>query len=82
MEQIKNRFILDLVSNGVKLDLKKLPFRNSKLVHLLSKNEHEIESSDFKILIKNKVIIRSIQGENKFLYFSYSLEITKMVIKE
>ena len=63
----KDRFILNLVSNGIKLDLTELPFENINSFHPLSEKKTEIVSNKIIKLLQNKAIVCSIPEENEFL---------------
>lgn len=63
----KYRFILDLVSKGLSLDLKELLFENINSFHPLSGKKTEIVSNEIIKLLQNKVIVCSIPQNNEFL---------------
>ena len=53
---IKDKYILDITTNGLKLDLKQLPTQNSRSTYPLSSKENKIISIEIKKLIKQSVI--------------------------
>ena len=51
----KDKFILNIITNGLKLDLKQLPTQNSRSSYPLSSKENEIISVEIKKLLKKSV---------------------------
>ena len=48
----KDKYILDIITNGLQLDLKQLPTQNSGSIYPLSSKEKEIISVEIKKLFK------------------------------
>ena len=61
----KDKYILDIVTNGLKLELNELPCQYSKSNYPLSTKEKEVISTEIKKLLKKKVIVRSITEYNE-----------------
>ena len=59
--------ILDIVTNGLKLELNKLPCQYSRSNHPLSAKENEVISTEIKKLLKKKVIVYSTTEYNEFI---------------
>ena len=55
----KDEYILDTITNGLKLDLKQLPTQNSRSTYHLSSKENGIISVEIKKLLKKSVIVYS-----------------------
>ena len=53
----KDKYILDAITNGLKLDLNKLSTQNSRSTYPLSSKENEIISIDSKKLLKKFAIV-------------------------
>ena len=53
----KDKYILDIITNGLKLDLKELPTRNIRPTYPLSSKENEIISIEITKLLKKLVIV-------------------------
>ena len=47
----KDKYILDIITNNLKLDLKQLPTQNSRSSYLLSSKENEVISVEIKTLL-------------------------------
>ena len=76
----KDKHILDIITNGLKLDLKKLPTQNSRSSYSLSSSkENKVISVEVKKLLKKSVIVHQ-RKVNLFLVFSPRTK--KMAIKE
>ena len=63
----KDKYILDIVTNGLKLELNELPCQYSKSSYPLSTKEKEVISTEIKKLLKNKVIARSTREYTEFI---------------
>ena len=48
----KDKYILDIITNGLKLDLKQLPTQNCRSNYPLSSRENQIVSVEIKRLLK------------------------------
>ena len=55
----KDTYILDIVTNGLKLELNELSFQYSRSNYPLSAKENEVISIEIKKLLKKKVIVHS-----------------------
>ena len=62
----KDTYILDIVTNGLKLELNELPCQYSKSNNPLSNKENEVISTEIKKLLKKKVIVH---GTTKYIEF-------------
>ena len=69
----KDKYILDIITNGLQLDLKQLPTQNSRSSYPISSKENEV------ILVEMLLFIVYQRKVNLFLIFS--LETKKMAIK-
>ena len=58
---------MDIITNGLKLDLKQLPTQNSRSFYSLSSTENEIISVETKKLLKESVIVHSAPEEGEFI---------------
>ena len=65
----KDKYILDIITNGLKLDLKQLPTQNSRCSYPLSSKEYEVVSVEIKKLLRKSVIVYSTP--EKGIYFWY-----------
>ena len=63
----KDKYILDIITNGLKLDLKQLPTQNSTSTYPLSSKENEIISVEIKKLLKKSVVACSTPDEGEFI---------------
>ena len=63
----KDTYILDIVTNGVKLELNELPCQYSRSNYPLSAKENEVISTEIKKLLKKKVIVHSTTEYNEFI---------------
>ena len=63
----KDKYILDIITNGLKLDLKQLPTQNSRSSYPLSSKENEIISVEIKKLLRKSVIVYSSPEEGEFI---------------
>ena len=63
----KDKYILDIVTNGLKLELNELPCQHSKFNYSLSTKEKEVISTEIKKLFKKKVVVRSTRESNEFI---------------
>ena len=61
----KDKYILDIITNGLKLDLKELPTQNSSYTHPTSSKENEITSIEITKLLKKLVTVYSTPYENE-----------------
>ena len=59
--------MLDIKTNGLKLDLKQLPTQNIRSIYPLSSKENEIFSLEIKKLLKKSVIVYSTPDEGEFI---------------
>ena len=59
--------LLDIVNNGLKLELNQLPSQCSKFTYPLSFNENEDISAEIMKLLKKKVIVHSTPEYNEFI---------------
>ena len=76
----KDKYILDIITNGLKLDLKQLPTQNSRSTYPLLSKENEIISVENKKLLKNQLLLIVHQMKvNLFLVFLLGTK--KMAIK-
>jgi len=55
----QDSYILDIISNGLKLDLMEMPIQNQYSIHPLAKNETEIVSSEIQKLLNKKVLVHT-----------------------
>ena len=55
----KDKCILDIITNGLKLDLEQLPTQNSRSSYPLSSKGNEVISVEITKLLKKSVIIYS-----------------------
>ena len=55
-EYTKDKYILDIITNGLKLDLKELPTRNIRPTYPLSSKENDIISIEVTKLLKKLAI--------------------------
>ena len=62
----KDKYILNIITNGLKLDLKQLPTQNSRSTYLLSGKENEIISVEIKKLLIKSVIPYGAPGKGEF----------------
>ena len=69
---IKEKYILDIITNGLNLDLKQLPTQNSSFTYPLSSKENEIISVELKKVLKNSVIVYSTPDEGEFISGIYT----------
>ena len=53
----KDKYILDIITNGLKLDLKQLPSQTSRSFYSLSSRENKIISVEIRKLLKKLVIV-------------------------
>ena len=60
-------YILDIISNGLKLDLMEIPIQNHYSVHPLSKDETEIISTEIQKLLNKKVVVPSKPEIDQFV---------------
>ena len=51
----KDKYILNIITNGLKLDLKQLPSQNSRSSYPLSSKENEVISVEITKLLKKSV---------------------------
>ena len=58
---------MDIITNGLKLDLKPLPTQNSRSSDPLSSKEKEIISEEIKKLFKKSIIVYSTSDEGEFI---------------
>ena len=63
----KDKYILDIITNGMKLDLKQLPTQNSRSSYPISNKENEVISVEIKKLLKKLVIVYSTLEEGEFI---------------
>ena len=71
---------MDIITNGLKLDLKQLPNQNSRSSYPLPSKENEIISVEIKNYLKNQLLFIVHQRKvNLFLVFSLGTK--KMAIK-
>ena len=63
----KDEYILDIITNGLKFDLKQLPTQNSRSTYCLWNKENEITSVEIKKLHKNSVIAYSTTDVGEFV---------------
>ena len=63
----KDKYILDIITNGLKLDLKQLSTQNSRSSYPLSSKENEVISLGIKKLLKKSVIVYSTPEEGEFI---------------
>ena len=61
------KYILDIITNGFKLDLKQLPTQNTRSFYSLSSSENEIISVEIKKLLKESVIVYSTPEEGEVI---------------
>ena len=66
-EYNKDKYIFDIITNGVELNLKELPIQNISTTYLLSSKENEIISIEIKKLLKKLVIVQSTIDEGEFI---------------
>ena len=64
-EYTKDKYILDILTNGFKLALKELPTQNIRLIYLLSSRENEIISIKITKLLKKLVVVWSTPDESE-----------------
>ena len=64
---IKDKYILDVINNGLKLDLKQLPTQNSRSTCPLSSKKNKIISVEIKELLRKSVIVYSSPDEGEFI---------------
>ena len=57
--KIKDTYILDIVNNGLKLELNELSCQYSRSNYPLSAKENEVISTEIKKLLKKKLIVHS-----------------------
>ena len=62
----KDTYILDIVTNGLKLELNELPCQYSRSNDPLSAKENEVISTEIKKLLIKKVIVHSTTEHNEF----------------
>ena len=60
-------YILDIVTNGLKLELNALPCQYSRSRYPLSAKENEVISTEIKKLLKKKVIVHRSTECNEFI---------------
>ena len=65
-EYIKDKYIQDIITNALKLDLKELPTRNIRPTYPLSSKKNEIISTEITKLLK-KLIVQSAPYEGEFI---------------
>ena len=66
----KDKYILNIITDGLKLDLKQLPTQKSRSSYPLYSKENETISVEIKKLLKRRVIAYSTQMKiNLFLVF-------------
>ena len=58
---------MDIITNGLKLDLKPLPTQNGRSSYPLSSKEKEIISDEIKKLFKKSIIVYSTSDEGEFI---------------
>ena len=63
----KDKYILDIITNGIKLDLKQLPTQNSRSSYPISNKENEVISVEIKKLLKKLVVVYSTPKEGEFI---------------
>ena len=63
----KDKYILDIITNGLKLDLKQLPTQNNRSSYLISSKDIEVISVEIKKLLKKLVIFYSTPEEGEFI---------------
>ena len=63
----EDKYILDIITNGLKLDLKQLSTQNSRSSYPLSSKENEVISLGIKKLLKKSVIVYSTPEEGEFI---------------
>ena len=63
----KYKYILDIITNGLKLDLRELPTQNNRPTYPLSSKENEIISIEITKLPKNLVIVYSTPDAGGFI---------------
>ena len=63
----KDKYILDIVTNGLKLDLKQLLTQNSRSSYSLTIKEKEIILLEIKKILKKSVIVFSTPDEGEFI---------------
>ena len=62
-----DKYIPDIATNGLKLELNELPCQYSKSNYPLSTKEKEVISTEIKKLLKKKVVVRSTTEYNEFI---------------
>ena len=58
---------MDIITNGLKLDLKELPTQNSRSSYPLSSKENEVISVEIEKLLKKSVIVYSTPEKGEFI---------------
>ena len=74
----KDRYILDIITNGLKLDLKELLTQNSRSTYPLSSKENEIISIEIEKLHKKLFIVHQMKV---ILFLVFLLGAKMMAIK-
>ena len=74
----KDKYTLDIITNGLKLDLKQLPTQKSRSSYPSSRKEYKVVSVEIKNLLRKSVIVHQMKV-NLFLVFSLGTK--KMLIK-
>ena len=63
----KDKYILNIITNGLKLDLKQLPTQNSRSSYPLPSKEKKIISVETKKLLKKSVTVYSTLDAGEFI---------------
>ena len=63
----KDKYILYIITNGLKIVLKEIPTQNSRSTYPLSSKENEIISIEIKKLLNKLVIVYSKAEEGEFI---------------
>ena len=66
-EYTKDKYTLDIITNGLKLDLKELPTRNIRPTYPLSSKENDVIPIEITKLLKRLVIVQSTPYEDEFI---------------